>query len=53
MLGGTLLIVFFSIDFFTKYGNINSISHSDKISADNEYWNKFVSQWILSFCMKI
>ena len=24
-------------EFFTKYGNINSVLHSDKISADSKY----------------
>ena len=36
---GTLLLVLFlamTLKFFIKYGNINSICHSDKISADSE-----------------
>ena len=39
--------------FVTKCGNINSIFHSDKITADNKYRNRFVSELILSFSMKI
>ena len=35
------------------YGNTNSIFHSDKISADNKSWNRFVSEMIVSFSMKI
>ena len=40
-------------EFITKYGNANSIFHSDRIPADSKYWNRFVSELILSFSMKI
>ena len=36
MLEDTLLLVF-SSQFFTKYGNMNSIFHSHKISARNKF----------------
>ena len=39
--------------FLTNYDNINSIFHSDKISADSKCSNRFVSEMILSFSMKI
>ena len=39
--------------FLTKYGNINSIFHSDKISADSKCLKRFASEMILSFSMKI
>ena len=35
--------------FLTKYGNINSVFHTDKISADGKYLNRFVSEMILQF----
>ena len=46
------LLLPFIWKFLTKYGNINSIFHSDKISADNTCRNRFVSE-ILSFSKKI
>ena len=41
------------LKFLTKYGNINSIYHSDKTSAGSKCWNRFVSEMILPFSMKI
>ena len=41
------------LKFLTKYGNRNSINHSDKISADSKCVNRFVSEMILLFSMKI
>ena len=29
--------------FLTKYGNIYSVFHSDKVYADSKYLNRFVS----------
>ena len=40
-------------NFALKNGNINSVFHSDKISADNKCWSKFVIEMVLSFSMKI
>ena len=34
-------------EFLTKYGNINSIFHSDKISSDSKYLKRFVSQMMI------
>ena len=53
MLEGTLLLVFLialTLKFPPKYDNINSVFHSDKISA--ECWKIFVCEMILSFSMK-
>ena len=37
-----------------KHFNMNSnFFYSDKIAADSKYWNRFVSELILSFFMKI
>ena len=33
--------------FLTKYGNINSVFHSDKIFANSKYLSRFVSEMIL------
>ena len=39
--------------FLTKYDNVNSVFHSDKIPADSKCWNRFLSEMILLFPMKI
>ena len=39
-------------EFFTKYGNINSVLHSDKKSADSKYLGWFVREMILWFPWK-
>ena len=36
-----------------KHFNMNSYFYSDKIAADSKYWNRFVSELILSFFMEI
>ena len=38
--------------FLANYGNINSVFHSDKISADSKYLNRFASEMILWFPWK-
>ena len=37
----------------SKCGNINSIFHSDKISADSKCWSRYVSEMILTFSAKL
>ena len=55
MIEGTLLLVcsLHWLGNFSKCGNINSVFHSDKLSADGKCWNRYVTEMILSFSVKL